>query len=73
MFLPVRRKQKVAPNDRRVARACSQRTRSDGQKPKVNWPGASETGIWATVNLDLICAFDGLKGTIEKKLERIEE
>lgn len=43
--------------------------RSDGQKPKVNCPRASEKGIWATVNSNLIGALEGLKGTVENKIE----
>lgn len=52
-------------------RAGSQRTNDDGQEPKMNWPRASVKGIWATVDLDLIGALDGLKGTTENKPEKM--
>ncbi len=38
----------------------------------MNWPRASEKGLWATVNSDLIGALEWLKGTVKKKLEKTE-
>lgn len=37
----------------------------------MNWPGACEKGIWATVNSDLRGALERLKGTVERKVEKM--
>ncbi|KAJ8400437.1 hypothetical protein AAFF_G00395610 [Aldrovandia affinis] len=35
------------------------------------WPKSSSKKEWATVDADLIKILDGVKGTVEKKLEKI--
>ncbi|KAJ8413897.1 hypothetical protein AAFF_G00064950 [Aldrovandia affinis] len=42
-----------------------------GHRPHVIWPKSSSKKEWATVDADLIKILDGVKGTVEKKLEKI--
>lgn len=37
----------------------------------MNWPRPRVKGIWTTVNLDLTSALEGLRGTVEKKLQEM--
>ncbi|KAE8301041.1 hypothetical protein D5F01_LYC01192 [Larimichthys crocea] len=45
--------------------------RLPGQKPRVKWPGAAEKKLWESVNSDLIQSLEQLRGTVEKKLEKM--
>ena len=42
-----------------------------GHRPQVKWPKSSSKKEWATVDADLIKILDGIKGTVEKKLEKM--
>ena len=42
-----------------------------GHRPHVKWPKSSSKKEWATIDVDLIKILDGLKGTAEKKLEKM--
>lgn len=45
--------------------------RLPGHRPYVKWPGASDKKLWETVNTDLTLTLEKLRGTVEKKLERM--
>ena len=40
-------------------------------RPQVKWPKSSSKKEWATINADLLKMLDGIKGTVEKKLEKM--
>lgn len=42
-----------------------------GHKLHVKWPGAGDKKLWETINTDLILSLEQLRGTVEKKLERM--
>jgi hypothetical protein len=45
--------------------------RLPGHRLYVKWPGASDKKLWETVNTDLTLTLEKLRGTVEKKLERM--
>lgn len=42
-------------------------------KPKVNWPGNAEKAKWKTINVDLSSILENMKGTVEKKLDKMAD
>lgn len=45
--------------------------RLPGLRLPVKWPGAGEKKSWERANADLIATLEQLRGTTEKKLERM--
>lgn len=45
--------------------------RLPGYRLPVKWPGAAEKKLWETVNNDLTLSLEQLRGTVEKKLEKM--
>ncbi|CAM4720493.1 unnamed protein product [Leuciscus chuanchicus] len=44
-----------------------------GRRPQVKWPKSSSKNEWATVDADLGAVLEGIRGTAEKKLERMSD
>ncbi|XDV53670.1 hypothetical protein PO909_022108 [Leuciscus waleckii] len=44
-----------------------------GRKPKILWPKACQKKEWETTDTDLVHLLEGLKGCVERKLDKIEE
>lgn len=44
-----------------------------GRRPQVKWPKSSSKNKWATVDADLGAILEGIRGTAEKKLERMSD
>ena len=42
-----------------------------GHRLHVKWPGAVDKKLWETINTDLTLSLEQLRGTVEKKLERM--
>ncbi len=47
--------------------------RQQQSKPRVNWPGAAEKAKWKTINEDLSSILENIKGTVEKKLDKMAD
>ena len=42
-----------------------------GHRPQVKWPKSSSKKEWATIDADLTKILDRIRGTVEKKLEKM--
>ncbi len=45
----------------------------DGQKPQILWPKSCQKREWGTIDTDLVHLLEGLRGGVERKLEKIGE
>ncbi|TWW62700.1 hypothetical protein D4764_04G0013470 [Takifugu flavidus] len=43
----------------------------EGRKPQILWPKSCQKEEWETINIDLVHLLEGLKGGVEKKLDKI--